>query len=136
MSVLELSKQLIERESVTPSDAGCQEFMAERLTAMGFICESMRFGDVDNLWAVRGSQGPLFAFAGHTDVVPTGDLNDWNSPPFKPEVREGFLYGRGSADMKCSLAAMLLATEAFVNSGKADSIRLLAMKRALLLTAP
>ncbi|MFK8019521.1 MAG: succinyl-diaminopimelate desuccinylase [Pseudomonadales bacterium] len=124
MSVLELSKQLIERESVTPTDAGCQAFMAERLSAMGFACESMRFGEVDNLWAVRGTKGPLFAFAGHTDVVPTGDVNDWNSPPFEPEVREGFLYGRGSADMKCSLAAMLLATEAFVNTGKADSIRL------------
>lgn len=123
-NVLELTKQLIERASVTPDDAGCQTMMAERLTAMGFECESLRFGDVDNLWAVRGTEGPLFAFAGHTDVVPTGDLADWQSPPFEPEVRDGYLYGRGTADMKGSIAAMLLATEAFVDSGKADSMRL------------
>ena len=111
---LDLALELLHRPSVTPEDAGCQEIMAERLAAAGFHVEPMRFGEVDNLWARRGSEGPLFCFAGHTDVVPTGPWDEWASPPFHPEVREGVLYGRGSADMKGSLAAMITATEAFV----------------------
>lgn len=111
---LDLALELLHRPSVTPEDAGCQEIMAERLAAAGFHVEPMRFGEVDNLWARRGSEGPLFCFAGHTDVVPTGPWDEWSSPPFHPEIRDGVLYGRGSADMKGSLAAMITATEAFV----------------------
>ena len=113
---LDLALQLLHRPSVTPEDAGCQEIMAERLAAAGFHIEPMRFGEVDNLWARRGSEDPLFCFAGHTDVVPTGPWNEWASPPFLPEIRDGVLYGRGSADMKGSLAAMITATEAFVEA--------------------
>jgi len=111
---LDLALELLHRPSVTPEDSGCQEIMAERLAAAGFHIEPMRFGEVDNLWARRGSEGPLFCFAGHTDVVPTGPWDEWSSPPFHPEIRGGVLYGRGSADMKGSLAAMITATEAFV----------------------
>jgi len=111
---LDLALELLHRPSVTPEDSGCQEIMAERLAAAGFHVEPMRFGEVDNLWARRGSEGPLFCFAGHTDVVPTGPWDEWSSPPFHPEIRRGVLYGRGSADMKGSLAAMITATEAFV----------------------
>jgi succinyl-diaminopimelate desuccinylase len=111
---LELCQQLIERPSVTPEDAGCQALMAERLTACGFRCEHLRFGDVDNLWAVRGDAGPLLVFAGHTDVVPPGPLDQWQSDPFTPTIRDGLLYGRGAADMKGSLAAMVVACERFV----------------------
>ncbi len=123
-AVLALSKALIRRPSVTPADEGCQVLMSEHLSRIGFSCESLRFNDVDNLWAVHGQTGPLVVFAGHTDVVPTGAETDWSSPPFEPEVRDGVLYGRGAADMKGSLAAMLLAAEAFVSSPAADSIRL------------
>ena len=111
---LELARELIRRPSVTPDDAGCQDLIAERLAAIGFRIEPMPFGDVQNLWARRGDSGPLFCLAGHTDVVPTGPLGDWTSPPFEPTVRDGMLYGRGSADMKGSIAAMVTAVESFV----------------------
>jgi succinyl-diaminopimelate desuccinylase len=111
---LELTRDLLARRSVTPSDEGCQALMAQRLAACGFSIEHLRYGSVDNLWARRGTAGPVFCFAGHTDVVPTGPLEDWASDPFVPELREGLLYGRGAADMKSGLAAMITAAEAFV----------------------
>jgi succinyl-diaminopimelate desuccinylase len=111
---LELAKALIACPSVTPEDAGCQEFMIEHLQALGFHIERLPFGDVENFWARRGDGAPLFAFAGHTDVVPTGPLDQWHSPPFTPTVRDGLLYGRGAADMKGSLAAMVTACERFI----------------------
>lgn len=111
-----LAKELVSRPSVTPEDAGCQEVMIARLKALGFQVEKLRFDDVDNFWARHGDEQPVLAFAGHTDVVPTGPLEDWHSNPFKPEVREGLLYGRGSADMKGSLAAMITACERFIKS--------------------
>jgi len=111
---LDLAIDLISRPSVTPEDAGCQPLMMERLAAVGFNNEPLRFGEVDNFWSRRGTEGPLFCFAGHTDVVPTGPKNEWDSDPFKPEIRNGLLYGRGAADMKGSLAAMITATERFV----------------------
>jgi succinyl-diaminopimelate desuccinylase len=113
-ATLDLTHELIARASVTPADEGCQELMAGRLTRIGFQVERLRYGNVDNLWARRGDGGPLLCFAGHTDVVPTGPLEEWRSDPFKPTVREGLLYGRGAADMKSGLAAMLTATENFV----------------------
>jgi succinyl-diaminopimelate desuccinylase len=113
-TTLELSSALIARASVTPDDKGCQQLLAERLEKIGFVIENLRFGDVDNLWARRGTSAPLFAFAGHTDVVPTGPLADWNSDPFEPTIKDGYLYGRGGADMKGSIAAMLTACERFV----------------------
>lgn len=111
---LELARELISRASVTPEDKGCQQVMADRLAALGFSIERMPFGDVENLWARRGSTGPVFCFAGHTDVVPAGPVDQWHTEPFKPEIRDGVLYGRGAADMKSSLAAMIVATEQFV----------------------
>ena len=111
---LALSCELISRPSVTPEDAGCQQLMMERLSAIGFHCTALRFGDVENFWAERGDSGPILVFAGHTDVVPTGPLDQWRSPPFEPTVIDGVLYGRGAADMKGSLAAMLVACEEFV----------------------
>ncbi len=111
---LDLAIDLIRRPSVTPEDAGCQALMMERLAALGFVNEPLRFGEVDNFWSRRGTQGPLFCFAGHTDVVPTGPREEWSSDPFTPEIRDGMLYGRGAADMKGSLAAMITATERFV----------------------
>ncbi len=113
-ATLALAQQLIARASVSPTDGGCQALMIERLEAIGFSVENLRFGPVDNFWAKRGSGGPVFCFAGHTDVVPTGPLDDWQSDPFQPVVRDGLLYGRGAADMKSGLAAMLTATEEFV----------------------
>ena len=113
-STLELAIELISRPSVTPNDAGCQQLMIERLQAIGFNVEPMRFGEVDNFWARRGNEEPLFAFAGHTDVVPSGDPDAWKSPPFEPQIIDGMLYGRGAADMKGSLAAMVTACETFV----------------------
>lgn len=112
--VLQLAADLISRPSVTPEDEGCQQLMGERLAAVGFNLESMVFEDTTNLWARRGSDGPLFCFAGHTDVVPTGPLEQWHTPPFEPTVMDGYLHGRGAADMKGSLAAMVVATERFV----------------------
>jgi len=111
---LDLAIDLIARPSVTPEDAGCQRLMMERLAAAGFVNEPLRFGEVDNFWSRRGTQGPLFCFAGHTDVVPSGPREEWHSDPFVPEVRDGLLYGRGAADMKGSLAAMVTAVERFV----------------------
>jgi succinyl-diaminopimelate desuccinylase len=111
---LALTCDLIRRQSVTPEDAGCQALMMERLQQLGFTCTRLRFGEVENFWAVRGESGPLLVFAGHTDVVPTGPESGWDSPPFEPTLRDGMLYGRGAADMKGSLAAMLVACEDFV----------------------
>lgn len=113
--VITLAQDLISRESVTPEDAGCQKLMASKLSAVGFNIESMVFEDTTNMWARRGNQQPVFCFAGHTDVVPPGDLSLWNTPPFEPVIHNGMLYGRGAADMKGSLAAMLVATERFIN---------------------
>ena len=111
---LELAKQLIARPSVTPRDEGCQELMITRLEPLGFKVERLRFGDVANFWARRGSTDPLMVFAGHTDVVPSGPVASWTSQPFQPEVRDGYLYGRGAADMKSSLAAFVTAIEDFL----------------------
>lgn len=111
---LELAKQLIARPSVTPDDAGCLDLIGARLCAMGFRLERMDAGGVSNLWARRGTDAPVFCFAGHTDVVPTGPLELWHSDPFQPVVRDGLLFGRGAADMKASLAAFVTATESFV----------------------
>ena len=113
-ATLDLSLQLLRQPSVTPEDHTCQTIMADRLSKIGFNIENMRFEDVDNLWARRGTETPVFCFAGHTDVVPTGKLDAWESDPFKPEIRDGKLYGRGSADMKTALAAMVVASERFV----------------------
>src|SRR5690606_5483883 len=111
---LSLAMELIRRRSVTPEDAGCQEIMIARLKALGFTVTELPFGDVHNFWAVRGQGGPILCFAGHTDVVPSGDPASWATPPFEPVIRDGVLYGRGAADMKGSLAAMITATEDFV----------------------
>ncbi|MET0046715.1 MAG: succinyl-diaminopimelate desuccinylase [Sedimenticola sp.] len=111
---LDLAIDLISRRSITPEDAGCQDVMISRLEAIGFNIELMPFGEVENFWARRGTEGPLVAFAGHTDVVPPGRSEAWNSDPFAPEIRDGLLYGRGAADMKGSLAAMVTAVESFV----------------------
>lgn len=111
---LSLAIELMARKSVTPDDAGCQTIMTERLAAIGFNIETLRFGEVDNFWAVRGTEGPIFAFAGHTDVVPAGDEQHWQYPPYQPAIIDGMLRGRGAADMKGSLAAMVVACEAFV----------------------
>ncbi|MDR3428518.1 MULTISPECIES: succinyl-diaminopimelate desuccinylase [Silvimonas] len=111
---LELTEALMRRASVTPDDADCQTIMARRLAELGFHIEHLRFGEVDNLWARKGSSGPVLVFAGHTDVVPTGPVDRWHSDPFAPEIRDGHLFGRGAADMKASLAAFITATEAFL----------------------
>jgi succinyl-diaminopimelate desuccinylase len=115
-ATIELARALIQKQSVTPEDAGCQDLMIARLEALGFSIERLRFGDVDNFWAELGDDGPLFAFAGHTDVVPTGDEQAWTHPPFEANVSGGMLHGRGAADMKGSLAAMITATEAFLDT--------------------
>ena len=114
VSALELAKELIGRKSVTPEDGGCQELIAKRLERAGFRCEPMKFGEVSNLWARRGRDHPVVCFAGHTDVVPTGPLSEWDSDPFVPAIRDGKLYGRGAADMKSSIAAFVVAAESFV----------------------
>lgn len=111
---LALTCDLIIRPSVTPEDAGCLQVIADRLEKIGFNCQSLPFEDVSNLWAVRGDSGPLFVFAGHTDVVPTGPQELWRSPPFEPTIKDGILTGRGAADMKGSLAAMVIACENFI----------------------
>ena len=111
---LELCSELIRKPSVTPEDAGCQALMIQRLQALNFNCTELHFGEVSNFWAERGDEGPILVFAGHTDVVPPGPTNRWSSPPFEPALRDGLLFGRGSADMKGSLAAMLIACEDFV----------------------
>jgi succinyl-diaminopimelate desuccinylase len=123
-ATLELTQDLMARNSVTPTDAGCQDVMGQRLQALGFTVENLRYGNVDNLWAKRRGDGraggadpsPVICFAGHTDVVPTGPLEEWRSNPFVPTLRDGVLYGRGAADMKSGLAAMVTATEEFVRA--------------------
>jgi len=111
---LDLTRNLLARRSITPADEGCQELIAQRLAPIGFLIEPLPFGNVMNLWARRGRTGPVLCFAGHTDVVPTGPLEEWHSDPFVPAEREGVLYGRGAADMKSGLAAMVTAVEEFV----------------------
>ena len=111
---LDFTRQLVARPSITPDDNGCQELLAARLRTAGFVVESLPFANVTNLWARRGTGKPLLCFAGHTDVVPPGDLAQWHTEPFTPEVRDGLLYGRGTADMKGSLAAMVTAATEFV----------------------
>lgn len=111
---LQLATDLIRCRSVTPEDDGCQALMIQRLEAIGFRVERLRFGEVDNFWAVRGEQGPLLVFAGHTDVVPTGPEANWDNPPFEPRIIDGMLHGRGAADMKGSLASIVVACENFV----------------------
>ncbi|MCB1986218.1 MAG: succinyl-diaminopimelate desuccinylase [Burkholderiales bacterium] len=113
---LDLAQQLIALRSITPEDCGCQEILLQRLEKIGFKIEKMCFGEVDNLWARRGNTSPVLCFAGHTDVVPTGPLAQWESDPFAPTIKDGKLYGRGSADMKSSLAAFITAIEAFVDN--------------------
>jgi succinyl-diaminopimelate desuccinylase len=114
INTLELTKQLISRNSVSPVDAGCLELLIAILEPLGFQCEKISMGGVDNLWARRGTAKPLICFAGHTDVVPTGPLDQWKSDPFTPTIRDGWLYGRGAADMKTSLAAFVVAIREFV----------------------
>jgi len=109
-----LAQDLMGRASVTPTDKGCQELMIARLETIGFTIERMRFGAVDNFWARRGSDKPVLAFAGHTDVVPSGPVDQWHTPPFEPTIKNGFLYGRGAADMKGSLASWVVALETFI----------------------
>ncbi len=113
MDVLELTRALIQRRSVTPDDAGCQQLIASLLAPAGFTAEHMRFGDVDNLWLRRGGEGPVLVFAGHTDVVPSGPEDEWRADPFAADIRNGVLTGRGAADMKSGLAAMVKACERF-----------------------
>lgn len=113
-ATLDLTIDLVSRPSVTPLDEGCQQLLAGRLASLGFTAEHLRFGDVDNLWLRRGTAAPLFCFAGHTDVVPSGPPEAWDSDPFQPEIRDGLLYGRGTADMKGSIAAFTVACENFV----------------------
>ena len=111
---LTLLQALIRLESITPEDAGCQKLLAERLSRLDFIAESLQFSDTENLWLRRGKDSPLFVFLGHTDVVPPGPLTDWASAPFEPSIRDGKLYGRGTADMKGSIAAFITAVERFL----------------------
>lgn len=113
-ATLDLTLELLKRESITPEDAGCQDLMIQRLEALDFKVERMRFEDTDNFYARRGTEGPLLVFAGHTDVVPTGPLEQWHTPPFEPTIKDGQLYARGAADMKTSLAAFITSIEAFV----------------------
>lgn len=120
---LVLSRALLERPSVTPDDHGCQSLIAERLAAAGFVIETLTRGKVTNLWARRGTVGPLFCFAGHTDVVPTGPLDAWASPPFTPTLVDGELVARGACDMKCAIAAMVVATERFLERQADPAVR-------------
>ena len=113
--VIDLLCELIRRRSITPDDAGCQALMCEHLERLGFACETMQFNDVTNLWARRGDRSPVLCFAGHTDVVPPGDEQEWSTDPFEPTFKDGTLYGRGSADMKAGLAAMIIALEEFLS---------------------
>lgn len=115
-TTLDLARELITRPSLTPDDAGCQRIIATRLEKIGFKIEHLRFGQVDNLWAYHGSTSPLLVFAGHTDIVPTGPREQWSCDPFSPVIRDGMLYGRGAADMKSGLAAMVVAAERFITS--------------------
>ncbi|MBT5719273.1 MAG: succinyl-diaminopimelate desuccinylase [Gammaproteobacteria bacterium] len=117
-ATLKLAQQLIQCPSETPDDAGCQQIIAQRLTALGFTIETLQYEDVTNLWATLGESGPLFVFAGHTDVVPTGPQEQWQYPPFSATVADGYLHGRGAADMKGSLAAMVTAVEGFLDEAQ------------------
>ena len=119
LTTLELTQQLIRRKSQFPDDAGCLDILIPILEPLGFKCERIDMGGVSNLWARRGTAKPLVCFAGHTDVVPTGPLDQWQSDPFTPTIRDGWLYGRGAADMKTSLAAFVLALRDFVKIGRA-----------------
>jgi succinyl-diaminopimelate desuccinylase len=121
---LQHAHSLIARASVTPDDAGCQDWLADHLSERGFSIERIDRGEVKNLWAVYGTHGPLLCFAGHTDVVPTGPLGQWQSPPFQPSEREGRLYGRGAADMKGSIAAFMAACESFLDKHPAPAGRI------------
>lgn len=120
-AILELTSDLVRRVSVTPDDAGCQALIAQRLSRAGFATDQLRYGDVDNLWATHGDGGPVLVFLGHTDVVPSGPVDAWKSPPFEPTIRDGRLYGRGAADMKSGVAAMAIALEEFVREQPAHS---------------
>jgi succinyl-diaminopimelate desuccinylase len=124
---LELTLDLLARESITPEDKGCQDLLISRLEPLGFKIERMRFGDVDNFYARRGSDAPILVFAGHTDVVPTGPLAQWHTPPFEPTIKNGILYARGAADMKTSLAAFITSIEEYIaeNPNHKGSIGLL-----------
>src|SRR5690606_28086957 len=113
-NTLELAKDLISRASVTPEDGGCQKLIASRLEKIGFKAEHLCFSEVDNLWITHGNGAPYLIYVGHTDVVPTGPLENWTSDPFQPEIRDGYLYGRGAADMKGSVACMVTALERFI----------------------
>jgi succinyl-diaminopimelate desuccinylase len=113
---IRLLEDLVRRPSVTPDDAGCQDLLIERLAPLGFVCETLRFGEVTNLWARRGESGPVLCFAGHTDVVPPGPEDEWSTAPFEPVTQDGILYGRGAADMKSGLAAMIVALEEFLDA--------------------
>jgi succinyl-diaminopimelate desuccinylase len=115
LDVIEVTKLLVSKASVTPNDAGCQDYIKEQLAIADFVNETLVFEDTTNLWARRGNTSPVFCFAGHTDVVPTGPLEKWKFDPFTPTEEDGFLFGRGTADMKASIAAMLVATQNFVN---------------------
>jgi len=123
-ATLELARALISRPSITPKDEGCQEIIINRLQNIGFDVTRLDYGDVKNFWAIRGDSGPIFCFAGHTDVVPVGDESSWEFNPFKPEVHRGLLYGRGAADMKGSLAAMVVATERYFSSSNIHKYRI------------
>lgn len=129
-----LAVQLMQIPSVTPDDKGCNQVMIDRLAALGFTIETMRFGNVNNFWARYGQSGPVLCFAGHTDVVPSGPEEKWSSPPFEPAIRDGYLYGRGAADMKGSLAAMITACEAVINDSQTSDEEL-AGSLAFLITA-
>ncbi len=134
-STLDLAKQLIRIPSVTPEDMGCQKIIADRLSNIGFNIENLRFGEVDNLWARYGTQSPLFVFAGHTDVVPTGPIEQWSSAPFTPTISNDLMTARGSADMKSSIAAMVCACEDFLTDKKAISALEMAGSIAFLITS-
>jgi len=123
-TTLQTAIDLMSKASVTPEDAGCQPMLADRLSALGFSIENLRFDDVDNLWAIYGSEGPIFCFAGHTDVVPSGDPSKWETPPFEPTILDSMLCGRGAADMKGSIAAMLTAVERFLTENPNPGFRI------------
>jgi len=123
-ATIALARDLVSRRSITPEDAGCQALLADRLGHAGFNCQHLRFGNTDNLWAVHGEDGPLFCFAGHTDVVPPGPESDWTHPPFAAEIHDDVLHGRGTADMKGSIAAMVTAVERFLEQQPHPPFRL------------
>ena len=118
---LELAKNLIARKSNTPDDAGCQDLLISLLEPLGFKCEKIKSGDVENLYARKGTEAPFFVFAGHTDVVPSGPIDKWISPPFEPTIKDDKLFGRGAADMKTSIAAFIVSIEEFLKENNADN---------------